>query len=77
MSLGDILRICDELFIAEEAELLTKPTVNISTYAVCVVDGKPIKTMTFKNTGVCSELCRKRHANEITAEQYLDQKRER
>jgi hypothetical protein len=34
----------------------------------CVVDGRPILTMSFKGTGVCGELCRKVRDGELTLE---------
>lgn len=40
----------------------------------CVVDDNEIKVMSFRGTGVCSELCRKRRDNELTAEQYAKEK---
>ena len=53
-----------EFFAEEEGEL-------------CQVDAKPVRVMAFKGTKICSEICRKLHAGEVTATQYLELKQSR
>jgi hypothetical protein len=38
----------------------------------CSIDGRPIQVMSFKQTGVCSEICRKVRDGEATEEQYRE-----
>jgi hypothetical protein len=38
---------------------------------MCEVDGKQIRTMAFKGTGVCCELCRKKRAGEVIGSYIL------
>lgn len=42
---------------------------------VCRMDGRQIQVMSFKGTGVCSELCRKKDAGEITDAEYEEQRK--
>lgn len=43
----------------------------------CAVDGKEIKVMSFKGMGVCSELCRKLHAGEMSLLDYEKEKEDK
>jgi len=40
----------------------------------CEVDSRPVRVMSFKGTGVCSEICRKLRDEEITETKYMELK---
>lgn len=61
--------------VMTEAQLNTIATyVFDSTSLVkhCEVDGKPIKMIAFRGTGVCCELCRKIRDGQVTEEEAAE-----
>lgn len=59
------------------AEAFDQAAAVLSSTPLCESDSKPIRVMAFKQTGVCSEICRKLRDGEITPEKYLALKQAR
>jgi hypothetical protein len=58
VSFADVFRAVDDML--EGAILRKEHEANpLPSPQSCSIDGKPILMLAFKNTGVCSELCRK------------------
>lgn len=81
--MGGLSRIAHRYFVdvhlppTEEEEAIVQQLKDTEPYVSqhgthCVVDGREIKVMSFKGTGVCSELCRKFRDKEIDEGKYRE-----